>query len=85
MLIGALFTSCASKKTLNQALSDLTKSEQSNRICADELDKARKHVAALQRDSSAAHKKIGLMAEDSVAKSKALHQIGLENKDLKSY
>ena len=80
--MGAMFASCASKKTLNQALSDLTKSEQSNKVCAEELDKARKHVAALQRDSSAAHKKIGLMAEDAMLLRAAVE--GLENKDLKA-
>lgn len=84
ILMGTLFASCASKKTLNQTLSDLTKCEQSNRNCSQELENARKRIASLQRDSTAAHKKIGLMAEDSVAKSKALHQIGLENKDLKA-
>ncbi len=84
MLMGAMFASCASKKTLNQTLSDLTESQKSNKICAEELDKASKHIAALLRDSTAAHKKIGQMAEDSVAKSKSLHQMKLENTDLKN-
>ncbi len=84
MLMGAMFASCASKKTLNQTLSDLTESQKSNKVCAESLEKANKHLAALQRDSTASHKKINQMVEDSVAKSKALHQMKLENADLKN-
>ncbi len=84
MLAGAMLSSCASKKTLNQALSDLTKCEQSNKNCGENLEKANKHIANLLRDSTASHDKIAKMVDDSVAKSKSLHQLGLENADLKS-
>lgn len=84
MFMGAMFASCASKKTLNQTLNDLTASQKSNKEYAEKLDLANKHLASLLRDSTASHKKINQMAEDSVARSKALHQMNLENKDLKA-
>lgn len=83
-LMGAMFASCASKKTLNQTLNDLTESQKSNKAYAEKLESANKHLAALLRDSTASHNKINQMAEDSVAKSKALHQMKMENSDLKT-
>ncbi len=82
--MGAMFASCASKKTLNQTLNDLTESQKSNKAYAEKLESANKHLAALLRDSTASHNKINQMAEDSVARSKALHQMKMENSDLKT-
>lgn len=84
IMMGAMLASCASKKTLNQTLNDLTESQKSNKAYAESLENANKRLAALVRDSTAAHKLINQMVEDSVARSKALHQMGLENKDLKN-
>ncbi len=83
MLMGAMLGSCASKKTLNQALSDLTKCEQSNKLCGEELEKANKSLASLKHDSTATHDKLGMLLEDSISRSKALHQLQMENGDLK--
>lgn len=57
MFMGAMFASCASKKTLNQTLNDLTASQKSNKEYAEKLDLANKHLASLLRDSTASHKR----------------------------
>ena len=83
-LIGALATSCVSKKELTTANSKLLDCQTTREAQRVDINDMKKHITQLQYDSAAAQKTIHKLMADSISQSKTLHQAEMELRDLKA-
>ncbi len=81
--MGALATSCVSKKELTDVSSQLKDCKVNSEAQSLDISNMRKHITQLQYDSAAAQKALDKFMRDSVSQSKSLHQAKMEIADLK--